>query len=547
MEQAVSRHPPCSPADPMTYKTPALVTAHPVPKLSRITVLLFSALISVVLFTKTALSDTKGAPAGNPTPARIPAPVNPPGMPGNTLVGAEPPANAEEKAPLFLGQGEQRVLRIRELRRYSIGGGSIRAHSLGNQLLVKGITPGHSDLWVWKSNGSTEHRTIRVEKEVGSDIKPSLARALGSLQEVEVLVSGDGVILRGEIVSMAEAARIAALVAGFPADVHNEAQVSQKLMNDAHIRLENWLRATKNSSRLALEESQGYLWVRGSIDRPAERALVEKQLLGIFPLLQTELDSMPDTAPTVHFRVYLLEMKKTKFHTIGLDWPGAQEGAFNVTTSSIQNLISLNVALQALEGEGSVKVLSNPELVVRAPGDAELFAGGEIPVRMESHFFSNVTWKTYGLSLKLKVTHTTATRVRLEIFTEVSRLDPSISEDKIPGIQANRMKTEVDAQYGVPLLLSGLLQQGTRETAKGLPLLRSIPILGMLFGSDDYLNERSELVAILLPSSSPPPAPFARIAELAPKGMLPPPRDWTSPEDEKNLKNSPEYPWNALQ
>jgi pilus assembly protein CpaC len=256
---------------------------------------------------------------------------------------------------------------------------------------------------------------------------------------------------------------------------------------------------------------------------------------------------MPDTAPTVHFKVFLLELKKTRFHTIGLGWPGSQDGAFHVTTSSITNQIGLDVALNALEGEGSAKILSSPELVVRAPGEAELFAGGEIPIKMESHFYSNISWKSFGLSLKLKVTHTTIERVRLEIFTEVSRLDTSLSDDKIPGIQANRMKTEVDAQYGIPLLLSGLLQQGTRDTAKGLPFLRSIPILGSLFGSDDYLADRSELVAILMPSSSPPPAPIERLVRLAPKGSVPPPRDWTSSEDQKRLKSSPNYPWNALQ
>jgi Flp pilus assembly secretin CpaC len=211
-------------------------------------------------------------------------------------------------------------------------------------------------------------------------------------------------------------------------------------------------------------------------------------------------------------------------------------------------MLQLDLTLQALEGEGSVRILSSPELVVRAPGEAELFSGGEIPIQATSAYYSSVTWKNFGLSLKLNVTHTTAEKVRLDIFTEVSHLDTSISSvDKVPGIQSNRMKTQVDARYGVPLLLSGLLQHGMRENARGLPFLRQIPVLGMLFGSDDYLNERSELVAILLPSSVPPPPPLGKIIRYAPKGMLPPPRNWISPEDERRLKSSSDYPWNALQ
>ncbi len=124
--------------------------------------------------------------------------------------------------------------------------------------------------------------------------------------------------------------------------------------------------------------------------------------------------------------------------------------------------------------------------------------------------------------------------------------DASIGLDQVPGIQANRMKTQVDARFGVPLLLSGLLQQGMREQARGLPLLRQIPILGRLFGSEDYLNEQSELVAILLPASGPPSSPMARITQHVPRGPSPMPRQWISPSEERSLKQSEEWPWNAL-
>lgn len=444
-------------------------------------------------------------------PSPVPANLAPSGGEYIPPPDEEVSADSSEMAPLFLVLGEQKIIKVDGLARFSAGGSVVRAHSMGNQLLIKGVSPGVSDIWVWKSDGSSEHRSIRVQKELGVGLKPGLERALGSLQEVEVLLSGTGALLRGTIHSTGEAARISALVAGFPADIQNETQLAESLLDSAQVRLQNWIVATKNQNRLVLERADDTLWVRGSIDRPSERAHVERQLHSIFPLLMTELESMPDNAPTVHFKVFLLELKKNHFHNLGLGWPASQPRAFQVTTSAIRDQIALDVALNALEGEGALKILSNPELVVRAPGDAELFAGGEIPVRAEGQFYSNIGWKAFGLSLKLKVTHTTATRVRLDVFTEVSHLDPSLSQDKIPGIQANRMKTQVDAQYGIPLFLSGLLQQSMHRVAQGLPLLRSIPILGALFGSEDYQNERSELIAILLPSTAPPAAPMGRM------------------------------------
>src|SRR4051812_29462900 len=85
------------------------------------------------------------------------------------------PARADsiEKPPLLLKQGEQRLLRIPGLARYSIGDPVVKVHPLGKafgnaeakeSLLLKGEGPGTGDLWVWKEDGSSEHRSITVEK-----------------------------------------------------------------------------------------------------------------------------------------------------------------------------------------------------------------------------------------------------------------------------------------------------------------------------------------------------------------------------------------------
>ncbi len=465
-------------------------------------------------------------------------------------------AENTERAPLVLGKGEQRWLRIPGLKRYSLGSGAIRVipapSSKGQKgadseaLLLKAVRPGHSDLWVWKADGSSEHRSVRVEATAAVDLPAPLARALGSLDETEVLIAGSGVVLRGEIQTIAELARLHALALGFPKEVHDETEPSDQLVAQAVQRIQSWISGSSYRSQLILENTGRRIFVRGSFERPEQATAATKTLRALYPAAVLDLDSMPDTAPTVHFRVFLLELKKSRFHHLGLSWPALQEGAFKVTSAGITNALALDVALNALEGDGAARVLSNPELVVRAPGEAELFAGGELPIRTHNQFNSQVSWKNYGLALKLKVSHSSGQRVRLEIFTEVSHLDPSIAQHDIPGLQANRMKTQVDARYGTPLLLSGLLQQGTREHARGLPFLRQIPILGLLFGSEDYLNERSELVAILLPSASPPHAPLERVSRWLPRGPMPPPREWISPERERALRESTEWPWNAL-
>lgn len=468
--------------------------------------------------------------------------------PGKASVPIEP----RELPTLVLGQGEQRLLRIPGLIRYSVGSEAVRAlrppvpHP--DALLLKGVHPGSSDLWVWKQDGSSEHRSIRVEKVSKEILKPALERSLSPLQETEILLSSTGVILKGEISTLVESTRIDALSRGFPEEVRDETTLSASLLSLGERRLENWLRQSKEP-QLRIENREGRLTLLGSPLRTGSAEGIRRQVRSLFPQTRFELETLPDDAPTIHFRVFLLEMKRSRIHSMGLGWPASQEGAFRVTSLGIEEMLQLDLTLQALEGEGTVRILSNPELVVRAPGEAELFSGGELPIHQKGRLYANVTWKNFGLTLKLKVSQVAGNRIRLEIFTEVSSLDASISSDTLPGLQANRMKTQVDARFGKPLFLSGLLQRGTRHQARGLPLLRQIPILGLLFGSDDYLNERSELVAILVPSAAPPFAPMDRVDPRwnAPRGPAPLPRDWLSPEEERALRSSSDFPWNVFE
>ena len=82
--------------------------------------------------------------------------------PVSTLSGS--PRDTDSRATLVLGQGEQRILLIPGLKRYSIGGPQIRVlpapDDARESLLLKAIQPGLTDLIVWKSDGSTENRPI---------------------------------------------------------------------------------------------------------------------------------------------------------------------------------------------------------------------------------------------------------------------------------------------------------------------------------------------------------------------------------------------------
>ena len=480
---------------------------------------------------------------------------------------------ATEKPPIILGEGEQRIIRIAGLERYSLGSDHVRAlipparklkhgplarNSVdqegsstrplrSDEIMLKGVRRGTTDLWVWKIAGATEHRTVQVRSLGAKERNAHIEQAVSILTDTELIYTGRGIVLRGCLKSWDELSRVAALVREYPQELHDETSPTEALLQSGEHNLRTWLRRSGLANHLRVERLGSSVWLRGSLERPVDRATLVAQARAQFPAVEIDLEALSDFKPTIHFRVYLLELKKSHFRRLGLGPPSALPQAFVVHAQGVQTALQLDLTLHQLEEEGNAHILSNPELVVRAPGEAELFAGGELPIQLQNRFVSNVSWKPYGLTLKLHVEQATAERVRLEISTEVSHLDRRSNAEGIPGVQSNRMKTQVDAPLGKPLLLAGLLQKIHRQEAQGLPFLRAIPVLGLLFGSEDYLLERSELVAVLLPNGTPPPYPTRRLQDYLPMGPLPPPTSWLSPAEERAIRQDPHYPWNALE
>ncbi len=462
-----------------------------------------------------------------------------------------------ERPPVILSLGEQRMVSVPDLKRYSIGSPILRAlpgpGGLKNTLLLKAVGAGITDLLVWKTDGTSEHRSIEVRAWKKGPVT-DLEKRLSGLAEVEVWVTGDPekgkvvYLLSGTVASAAEATRIGALTFAFPNEVRTEVVPSDALYRDGERKLKTWIAAGKYRDELELlanAETKSIV-VRGSLPDPRTRVNVSGALAKLYPLVELETDSLPDRDPTIHFKVFLLELRKNRSRALGVDLPGILPGALRVSSMGVSTALSLEAAITALENDGSARVLSRPELVVRAPGEAELFAGGEVPIESKTSYSSRVEWKSYGLSLKLKVGAATGRKVRADILTEVSHLDPKIAIDRIPGLQSNRMKTQVDATFGEPLLLSGLLQEGIKKAARGLPFLKDIPVLGLLFGSQEFLEDRSELVAVLLPSRNVPDAPRTALGIDHPTGPSPLPRNWISPIDEMELRASKDFPFNAF-
>ena len=160
--------------------------------------------------------------------------------------------------------------------------------------------------------------------------------------------------------------------------------------------------------------------------------------------------------------------------------------------------------IQALQEDGLIKILSEPNLIALSGQPASFLAGGEFPVPVPSDFGEiTITFKEYGVALQFTPFVLSPDRISIKVNTEVSELDFSTAVQfagfVIPGLTTRRAATTIDLADGESFALAGLLSENIRENVKKFPFLGDIPILGTLFKSTGFQKNETELVIIATP------------------------------------------------
>lgn len=184
---------------------------------------------------------------------------------------------------------------------------------------------------------------------------------------------------------------------------------------------------------------------------------------------------------------------------------GAFEGGLTASGAKVTQDGSFTGILEAMERDGLVKTLAEPNLTAVSGEAARFLAGGEFPVPVGRDRDGNITieFKQFGVGLGFTPVVLSDGRISIRMSTEVSQLAGesgiTIGGLTIPGISVRRAETTVELASGGSLVIGGLLQNDIRKSIDGIPGLKEIPILGILFRSNDFLNEETELVIIVTP------------------------------------------------
>jgi pilus assembly protein CpaC len=242
-----------------------------------------------------------------------------------------------------------------------------------------------------------------------------------------------------------------------------------------------------------------------------------------------------DAPNQVNLRVRVVEVSRDIIKAFGINWTGVTTsgtfafgaatgvggitsnggGAITSTVPGLSGLTSLLAAykagstdlsavIDALDSEGLVTVLAEPNITSVSGASANFLAGGEYPIPVPQGLGQvTVEFKKYGVSLDSVATITDGGRIHLTVRPEVSQLSTTgqviLNGVTIPALTTRRAESTVDLASGQSFAIAGLLSNNVNHTIQKVPGLGNIKLFGALFKSDRFERQETELLIIVTP------------------------------------------------
>jgi pilus assembly protein CpaC len=219
----------------------------------------------------------------------------------------------------------------------------------------------------------------------------------------------------------------------------------------------------------------------------------------------------------------LLEVKVAEIDKSIADRLGVQVNGSNFSFNPIGSLPTLGTTtlsgtigsvtslLQSNMQSGLVKILAEPNIMAISGQEGKFLAGGIVFLPVPQTLGTGGTVITlqqqqFGVGIKFTPTVLSGGKINLKVAPEVSEVNPvgiSISANNstqiLPAINTRQASTTVQLYDGQSFAIGGLIKNNVVEVISAFPWLANIPVLGALFRSSSFQNDRSELLIVVTP------------------------------------------------
>lgn len=424
--------------------------------------------------------------------------------------------------------GDMMTLKVGKVNRVAVGNGKIMSTSIleNGDLLILAEGEGDTELKIWGVGGREITHRFFVSKTDTARTAVEAVAVMKNIPGISTRRVGDSLV-----------------VEGFTNKTTKEMidSVAKKYGDIINLTVELSLgeisQLLGEIPGIDVKQVGKYAVVTGAVDAKGKAAL--ETIKASFPeILDLTTEGRIAREPMVYLNVQITEFNTNALENLGINWSTSIAGpsagytntftyrgndntltAFNNQTGSpalaadgaaklghaaygyfgIATLITsaLNLAVST----GDAMILAEPTLSAKSGGKANFLSGGEIPIPVPGdNGQTNIEYKEYGIKLEIEPTAGIDGNVMARIMTEVSSIDNSVAYNNVPGFRTRNAETEVNLQNGETLVITGLVNRELSHDVSKVKWLGDIPILGELFRSTNFRNNRSDLVIFITPT-----------------------------------------------
>jgi len=172
-------------------------------------------------------------------------------------------------------------------------------------------------------------------------------------------------------------------------------------------------------------------------------------------------------------------------------------------TTGLFGTAQISALITMAESRGEAKTVATPRVTALNNRPAQIESGSQIPVQTTQAASGTavVTTTFVSVPLRLSITPqiTDVGTVILRVTIENNTINTGIAVGGVPGIDTQRMQTEVLVPDGGTTVMGGVLADTEGTTRQRTPGLASIPILGNLFKRKLVTRQNSEILFFITP------------------------------------------------
>ena len=165
----------------------------------------------------------------------------------------------------------------------------------------------------------------------------------------------------------------------------------------------------------------------------------------------------------------------------------------------------LRALITTLAEISEVNILSNPLVLVTDNTEASIKIGEDYPVPKATTQVGvteiSVEYREIGILLTVKPHISSTGLVKMEIAQEISEVGQKLAfaGTDVYSFKKRRAESSLVVENGQTVILGGFFKTRKERTTAGIPLLKDIPLLGLLFGKKSWKTDKTELLIALTP------------------------------------------------